>query len=256
MRIDLNADMGEGYGAYRIGQDEKLLHIVTSANVACGFHSGDATIMHRLSGLAKERGVALGAHPGFDDLWGFGRRVIQMDARDLEYMVAYQIGALQAFAAYTGEPVRHVKVHGALYNMAAKDEAYARAIARAVKAVDARLIYVGLPGSEMQKAADKEGLAFAREGYCDRLYRDDGSLTPRTEKGAVIDDPEAAAKQALRMVRDGEVVTGSGAVIKVEADTLCIHGDEPGAVAIAAAVRRALERADIKILPMSRSGQS
>ena len=256
MRIDLNADMGEGYGAYRIGQDEKLLHIVTSANAACGFHGGDATIMHRLAGLAKERGVALGAHPGFDDLWGFGRRAVQMNARDLEYMVAYQIGALQALAAYAGEPVSHVKPHGALYTMAAKDEAYASAIARAVKAVDARLIYVGLPGSEMQKAAGKEGLAFAREGYCDRLYRDDGSLTPRSEKGAVISDPGAAAKQALRMVRDGEVVTGSGAVIKVEADTLCIHGDEPGAVAIAAAVRRALERADIEIQPVSRSGQS
>ena len=176
--------------------------IVTSANVACGFHGGDATIMQKLAALAKEHGVGLGAHPGFDDLWGFGRRPMHMNARDLEYMVAYQIGALQALAAYSGEPLRHVKPHGALYNMAAKDEGYARAIARAAKTVDAKLIYVGMPGSEMQKAADREGLAFAREGFCDRLYREDGSLTPRSEKGAVIDDPEAAAKQALRLARE------------------------------------------------------
>ncbi len=251
MRIDLNADMGEGYGAYRIGRDEELLHIVTSANVACGFHGGDATIMHKLAALAKERGVGLGAHPGFDDVWGFGRRVIHMNARDLEYMVAYQIGALQALAAYARAPLRHVKPHGALYNMAAKDEGYARAIARAAKTLDAKLIYVGLPGSEMQKAADKEGLVFAREGFCDRLYRDDGSLTPRSEKGAVIDDPVAAAEQALRMASAGEVVTGTGATIRVEVDTLCIHGDEPGAVAVAAAVRRALERAGVALSPLS-----
>jgi UPF0271 protein len=177
-----------------------------------------------------------------------------MSARDLEYMVAYQIGALQALAAYSGEPLRHVKPHGALYNMAAKDEGYARAIARAAKNVDATLIYVGMPGSEMQKAADKEGLAFAREGFCDRLYRDDGSLTPRSEKGAVIDDPEAAAKQALGLARECEVVTGTGARIKLVVDTLCIHGDVPGAVPVAAAVRRALESAGIELCPITASG--
>src|SRR5271166_2780033 len=167
MRIDLNADMGEGFGAYRIGHDEELLGIVTSANVACGFHAGDATIMHRLALLAKERGVGLGAHPGFNDLWGFGRRPMTMKASELEYLVAYQIGAMQAFAAYSGAPLRHVKAHGALYNMAAKDKDYASAIARAVKTVDASLILVGLPASEMQKAADAQGLKFAREGFCD-----------------------------------------------------------------------------------------
>jgi UPF0271 protein len=254
VRIDLNADMGEGYGAYRIGRDEELLHIVTSANVACGFHGGDATIMHKLAALAKKHGVGLGAHPGFDDLWGFGRRAVHMDARDLEYIVAYQIGALQALATYFAEPLRHVKPHGALYNMAAKDEGYARAIARAAKTVDAKLIYVGMPGTEMQKAADKEGLAFAREGFCDRLYRDDGSLTPRSEKGAVIDDPVAAAKQALLLARESEVVTGTGARIKLEVDTLCIHGDAPGAVPVAAAVRRALESAGIELQAMMPSG--
>jgi len=250
MRIDLNSDMGEGFGAYAIGNDEELLSIVTSANVACGFHAGDATIMHRLALLAKERGVGLGAHPGFNDLWGFGRRTIVMDARDLEYLVAYQIGAMSAFAAYSGAPVRHVKAHGTLYNMAAKDEAYAGAIARAVKTADAKLILVGLPGSEMQKAAEKQGLAFAREGFCDRLYRDDGSLMPRSVKGAVIGDPGVAAAQALRFTRDGEVVTASGAALKLQVDTLCVHGDEPAAVSVARAVRSALEGAGITLAPM------
>ncbi|MGO9546401.1 MAG: LamB/YcsF family protein [Rhodomicrobium sp.] len=250
MQIDLNADMGEGFGAYRMGNDEALLGIVTSANVACGVHAGDATTMHRLAMLAKERGVGLGAHPGFDDLWGFGRRAIVMDARDLEYLVAYQIGALQAFTAYAGAPLRHVKPHGALYNMAAKDEAYAGAIARAVNAVDASLVLVGLPGSEMQKAAERQGLAFAREGFCDRLYREDGSLMPRSVAGSVIADPTAAAAQGLRLARDRELVTASGARIKLHVDTLCVHGDEPGAIAVATAVRGALESAGVELVPI------
>jgi UPF0271 protein len=250
MQIDLNSDMGEGFGAYAIGNDDELLNIVTSANVACGFHAGDPTIMHRLALLAKERGVGLGAHPGFNDLWGFGRRTIAMDARDLEYSIAYQIGAMQAFAAYSGAPVRHVKAHGALYNMAAKDEAYASAIARAVKTADAKLILVGLPGSEMHKAAERQGLAFAREGFCDRIYRDDGSLMPRSVQGAVIGDPGVAAAQALRFARDGEVVTASGSTLKLKVDTLCVHGDEPAAVSVASAVRSALEGAGITLAPM------
>src|SRR5262249_40349384 len=158
--------------------------------------------MHRLAMLAKERGVALGAHPGFNDLWGFGRRQIVMKASDLEYQIAYQIGALAALAAYAGTPLRHVKPHGAPYNKAAKDEAYAAAIARAVKTVDARLILVGPPESETQKAAEKAGLAYAREGFCDRLYQDDGSLTSRSVAGAVMGDPATAAEQALRLARD------------------------------------------------------
>lgn len=249
MQIDLNADMGEGFGAYRIGDDEELLGIVTSANVACGFHAGDATIMHRLAMLAKEKGVGLGAHPGFNDLWGFGRRAIAIQARDLEYLVAYQIGALQALAAYAGVPLRHVKPHGALYNMAAKDEAYAAAIARAVKTVGASLILVGLPASEMEKAADKEGLAYAREGFCDRLYKDDGSLVPRSAAGAVISDPAVAAAQALCLAQ-GEIVTASRARLKLQVDTLCVHGDEPGAVSLASAVRNALESAAVELAPM------
>jgi UPF0271 protein len=251
VQIDLNADMGEGFGAYKIGHDEELLGIVTSANVACGFHGGDATVMHKLAARAKERGVGIGAHPGFNDLWGFGRRTIAMNPQDLEYLVAYQIGALQGLAAYAGAPVRHVKAHGALYNMAAKDETYARAIAQAVRTIDPQLIFVGLPGSELQKAAEKEGLAFAREGFCDRLYRDDGSLMPRSVAGSVIGDPAAAAAQALRFARDSEVVTATGDTLKLKVDTLCIHGDEPAAVNVASAVRKALESAGIKLAPMA-----
>ena len=250
MRIDLNADMGEGFGAYEMGHDEELLRIVTSANAACGFHAGDATIMHGLAIRAKELGVGLGAHPGFDDLWGFGRRAIPMEARDLEYLVAYQIGAMQAFAAYSGAPLRHVKAHGALYNMAAKDGAYAGAIARAVKAADARLILVGPGGSEMQKAAEALGLRFAREGFCDRLYREDGSLMPRSVPGSVIRDPAAAAAQALRLAQGQEVATGDGGRVKVEVDTLCVHGDEAGAESVARAVREELEANGIAVVPM------
>jgi 5-oxoprolinase (ATP-hydrolysing) subunit A len=250
LQIDLNADMGEGFGAYTIGHDEELLGIVTSANIACGFHGGDATIMHRLVGLAKERGVGLGAHPGFNDLWGFGRRTVQMNARDLEYLVAYQLGALMGLARYADAAVRHVKPHGALYNMAAKDEGYASAIARAVKTVDCSLIFVGLPSSELERAAGKEGLAFAREGFCDRLYSDDGTLTPRSQPGAVIGDPKAAAAQALRLAQDGEIISASGARLKLQVDTLCVHGDEPSAVEVARAVRSALEGAGLKLAPM------
>ena len=250
MQIDLNADMGEGFGAYSMGHDEELLRIVTSANVACGFHAGDATIMHGLAMRAGELGVGLGAHPGFDDLRGFGRRAIAMDARDLEYLVAYQIGAMQALAAYARAPLRHVKPHGALYNMAAKDGAYAGAIARAVMTVDANLILIGLPGSEMQKAAGRCGLRFAREGYCDRLYREDGSLMPRSMAGAVIADPAAVAAQALCLARGEEIATDGGGRVKLEVDTLCVHGDEPGAVEVARAVRDALQGAGIALAPM------
>ena len=254
MQIDLNADMGEGFGAYEMGRDEDLLHIVTSANAACGLHAGDATIMHRLSMRARELGVGLGAHPGFNDLWGFGRRNIAMDARDLEYLVAYQIGAMQALAAYSGAPLRHVKAHGALYNMAEKDAGYANAIACAVRAVDAALILVGLPGSEMQRAAERQGLRFAREGFCDRLYCEDGSLAPRSMAGAVIGDPSAVAAQALRLARGEEIAAAGGGHLKLGVDTLCVHGDEPEAVNVARAVREALEADGIALAPMLQAG--
>lgn len=248
--INLNADMGEGFGAYAIGNDEALLPFVRSANVACGFHAGDPTVMHDLVTRAREHGVSIGAHPGFNDLWGFGRRRIQMAARDLEYMVAYQIGALQGLAAYAGTRVTHVKAHGSLYLMAAEDEGYAMAIGRGIKTVDASLIYVVLPESDMERAAEKLGLRAAREGFVDRLYEDDGNLTPRKVEGAVIRDPKLAAERAVRMALDQDVVSRHGKRLKRRIDTLCVHGDEAGAVAVAGAVRDALTAAGVAVVPL------
>ena len=214
--INLNADIAEGWGAYDIGNDAELMKIIKSASVACGFHAGDPNTMHRLCMMAKELGVSVGVHPGFNDLWGFGRRRIQMKPADLEYMTAYQIGALQAMAAYAGLKVTHLKAHGALNNMAAEDESYAMAIGRAIKAVDKSIIYVALYGSQMQKAAEKLGVPMALEGFPDRRYDDDGNLAARSIPDTVLKDPKAAAEQALRMVRDGEIVALSGKRIKVK----------------------------------------
>ncbi len=250
-RINLNADIAESWGAYSIGNDAELMTIIKSANVACGFHAGDANSMHRLCLLAKQEGVSVGVHPGFNDLWGFGRRRIQMKASDLEYMVAYQIGALQAMARYAGIPVTHLKAHGALNNMAAEDEEYALAIGRAIKTVDPSLIYVVLYGSKMQWAAETLGLRVAREGFVDRAYLDDGILASRALSGTVLKDPEAARRHTLRMVLDGEVTTINGKTIKVEVDTLCVHGDEPTAVAVARSARTALEQAGVTVVPLT-----
>ena len=249
--INLNADIAEGWGAYDIGNDAELMRVIKSASVACGFHAGDANTMHRLCMLAKDLGVSVGAHPGFNDLWGFGRRRIQMNPQDLELMVAYQIGALQAMAAYAGLKVTHLKAHGALNNMAAEDAAYAMAIGRAIKAVDRNIIYVALYGTEMQKAAEKLGLPMALEGFPDRRYADDGNLASRAIPGSVLKDPKAAAEQALRMVRDGEIIALNGKRIKVKLHTLCVHGDEATGVAVARAIRQALEAADISVVPLT-----
>lgn len=249
-RINLNADIAEGWGPYDIGDDAALMRIITSASVACGMHAGDHTTMHRICMLAKERGVSIGAHPGFNDLWGFGRREIKMKPDDLEYMTAYQIGALQAIARYAGLTVTHLKAHGALSNMAANDEGYAMALARAVKVVDPSLIYVALAGSEMEKAGRKLGLKVAREGFADRQYEEDGNLASRSIPGTVFRDPGKAVEQALRIVEKGEVVARSGKVIKVEVDTICVHGDEPSAVEVAKAVRAGLDKAGIEVVTL------
>lgn len=246
--VNLNADMGEGYGAYDVGNDDAILKIIRSASIACGFHAGDPVTMRRVLQRAKEEGVSIGAHPGFNDLWGFGRRRIDMKPEDLEYLIAYQIGALQGMAAYVGEKVTHVKPHGALNNMAAENADYAMAIGRAIKAVDREIIYVANVGSEMEKAGRKLGLKVAREGYCDRLYDDDGSLTSRKVPGAVIHDPAVAAKNVVRMVVDGAIVSRNGKRIERSVDTLCVHGDEPTAITLARAVREALEAAGVKIV--------
>lgn len=250
-KINLNADIGEGYGAYDIGDDERLMKIVNSASVACGFHAGDPSNMVKLVRLARQEGVSLGVHPGFNDLWGFGRRRIQMDPRDLEYMIAYQIGALQGIAAYEDMPVTHLKPHGALNNMAAEDEDYAMAIGRAIKAVDDTIVYVALAGSEMHKAAERLDLPLAREGFADRCYESDGNLTPRRIENAVHSQTEAVREQAVRMVTEGTVVSRQGTVTRVEIDSICVHGDEPTAVAVASAARQGLEAAGIEMVPLT-----
>jgi UPF0271 protein len=250
-QINLNADIAEGWGAYDIGNDAELMKIIKSASVACGFHAGDPSTMHRLCMLAKQEGVSVGVHPGFNDLWGFGRRRIQMKPIDLEHMVAYQIGALQAMAAYAGLKVTHLKPHGALNNMAAEDEAYAMAIGRAIKTVDKDIIYVAPFGSEMEKAAQKLDLPLAREGFADRQYDDDGTLASRAIPGTVLKDPAAAAEQVLRMVLEGEIVSRNGKLIKADIHTLCVHGDEATGVAVARGVREALERAGVAVVPLT-----
>ena len=254
--INLNADMGEGFGAWEMGDDASLMKIIRSASIACGFHAGDPVTMHRLVSLAAAEGVSIGAHPGFNDLWGFGRRRIDMNPRELEYMIAYQIGALQAMAAYVGAKVTHVKTHGALNNMAAEDIELALAIGRAMKTVDRDMIYVALAGSQMEKAAQELGLPLAREGFCDRLYDDDGNLTSRKVPGAVLHDADEIRDRVVRMVGDDEIVSRTGKRLKVRLDTLCLHGDEPSAVIAARAVRHGLEAAGVQIvtLPEMRLG--
>jgi UPF0271 protein len=249
-KINLNADMGESYGAFKMGDDEGLLKIVRSANIACGFHAGDPNVMHQVVVRAKQEGVSIGAHPGFNDLWGFGRRRIDMAPRDAEYAVAYQIGALQAMARYAGLKPTHAKAHGMLYTMAAEDLELALAIGRAIKTVDPGLIYVVLPDSEMERAAERLGLKLAREGFIDRMYNDNGNLVSRKMPGAVIGDPQVAAERAVRMALDGEIVAASGKLLKRKVETLCVHGDEPAAIAVATAARRALEAAGVAVVTL------
>ena len=249
--INLNADMGEGWGAYDIGDDDGILKIIKSASIACGFHAGDPVTMRHVVQRAKEEGVSIGAHPGFNDLWGFGRRRIDMRPDDLECMVAYQIGALQAMASYVGEKVTHLKPHGALNNIAAEQPDIAMAIGRAIKAVDPDIIYVALSGSEMEKAGRKLNLKVAREGFCDRQYDDDGNLTSRKIPGSVIKDPAVVAKQVVHMVLNGEIISRNGKPVKHQVDTLCVHADEPTAIMTAQAARKGLEDAGVRIVPLT-----
>ena len=249
--VNLNADMGEGFGAYDIGNDTEIIKIIKSASIACGFHAGDPCTMRQVVEEASKQGVSIGAHPGFNDLWGFGRRKIDMNPNDLELLVAYQIGALQAMAAYAGQKVTHVKPHGALNNMAAVNEDYAMAVGRAIKTVDRDLIYVALAGSRMEWAAQQLGLRLAREGFCDRQYDDDGNLTSRKIPGSVIKDPAVATEHVVRMVTEGEIISRSGKRIACKVDTLCVHGDEPTAIVLAAQVRKGLEAAGVKIVPLT-----
>ena len=251
-RMDLNADVGESFGAYEIGADAELFAVVTSANVACGFHAGDPSVMDRTVARAVRAGVALGAHPGHFDLRGFGRRAIPAEPLEVEQDVLYQVGALAAFARAHGARLAHVKPHGALYNQAAVDETIARAVARGVARAGRELVLVGLcTTAVMRRAAEAEGLRFAGEAFADRRYNADGTLQSRRLPGAVITDAAAAASQAVRIARDGLVDVPGGGVLRLCAQTLCLHGDNPAAVANARAVRRALEDAGIAVAALS-----
>lgn len=247
MRIDLNSDLGESFGPWPMGDDAALMASISSANVACGFHAGDPGTMRATVALAKASGVAVGAHPGFPDLVGFGRREIKATPREVEDFVLYQVAALAGIAAGQGVRLQHVKAHGALYNMACRDRALADAIARAVAAIDKRLILFGLPNSELIKAGQQAGLPVAAEVFADRAYEADGSLAARQKAGSVIHDPAAVVARAIKMVRERQVVALDESVIALEADTICLHGDTAGAADLARAVRAGLEAAGIEI---------
>ena len=247
MRVDLNADVGESFGAWSLGQDPALMSSITSANVACGFHAGDPGVMRATVALATEHGVAVGAHPGFPDLAGFGRRELQVSPRDVEDFVVYQVGALAGIAAAQGVRLQHVKPHGALFNMAVRDAALADAIARAVALIDKSMILFGLPGSELVAAGTRAGLRTACEVFADRAYRPDGTLVPRQEEGAVIHDAAAVEQRVIAMVRDQAVQAIDGTRVPLTVDTICVHGDTPGAAELAARVRAALETAGVNV---------
>ncbi len=249
-RIDLNCDMGESFGPWTMGADAQVMPHITSANVACGAHAGDPSVMRRTVRLARAHGVAVGAHPGFADLQGFGRREMQADPAEIEDSLVAQIGALTAIAKAEGAPVQHVKAHGALYNMAARDAALAAAVARAIRACDPSLVMFGLPNSRLLDAGRAEGLRVAAEGFADRSYEPDGSLTPRSRPGAVIHDAGAVVARALRMVRDGVVLTADGRAIELRVQTICVHGDTPGAADLAARIAAALGEAGAVVQPI------
>ena len=245
--IDLNADMGESFGAYTLGADEAVMTSITSANVACGFHGGDPSVMRRTVRLARDHGVAVGAHPGFPDLVGFGRREMRISPQEVEDLVLYQIGAFAAVAQSEGLRLAHVKPHGALYNMAVKDRLLADAIARAVASFDRSLIFFALPNSDLVRAGESAGLQVALEGFADRSYEPDGSLTPRSRAGAVFHDVDRVVQRAVRMATEGVVVATDGSALAMRVDTICTHGDTPGAQALTRALRAGLEQSGVKV---------
>jgi UPF0271 protein len=253
MTIDLNSDVGESFGAWQMGADARVLRSISSAYIACGFHAGDPGVMRQTIRLARENNVAAGAHPGFPDLVGFGRRELKASPKDVEDMVLYQIGALAAIAKSEGVTLAHVKAHGALYNMAARDRALADAIARATAAFDRSLVLFGLPGSALLEAGRSAGLRVASEGFADRMYEPDGSLTSRTLAGSVVHDAEEVVRRSIRMVRDGRVVARDGSELTIQVDTLCTHGDTPGAEELTRLLREGLEREGIEVSAIGKS---
>ena len=248
--INLNADVGESYGHFRVGNDEAMMKVIKSASIACGFHAGDPLVMANAVRLAQENGVSIGAHPSFHDIQGFGRRQIRMSVKELEYTVAYQIGALGGIAAGAGAKVTHVKPHGALNNMAHDDAAYAGAIARAIRSVDREIIFVANACSAMVTEGRKAGLRVAEEAYADRAYDDSGKLASREFPDAMITDPERAVRQVMSFIEEGALVSASGKRIPARIHTFCVHGDEATGVAVVTAVRAALEQSSIRVLPL------
>ena len=248
--INLNADLGESFGAWRMGDDAALLQVIGSANIACGFHAGDPVVMRETVRLAVANGVSLGAHPAFPDLQGFGRRVMQLSPKELEATILYQVGALQAMAAAEGGRVSHVKPHGALNNMACADEAMATTVARAVKALDRALILLAPAHSALERAGEAAGLRVAREVFADRSYQADGQLTPRSQPGAVLHGAQDCVQHVLLMLEAGGIVTTDGQRLPTRIDSICVHGDGPGAVEAARAIRAALEAAGHRLVTL------
>lgn len=243
--------MGESFGRWELGADSAVMPHVSSANIACGGHAGDPGVMRRTLRLAQRHGVSCGAHPGFADLAGFGRREIRMSPAEVADLVLWQLGALEAIARSEGIHLRHVKAHGALYNMAVRDAALTEAIVSAITQFDSNLVFFGLAGSGMLEAGCRAGLTVAAEGFADRSYEPDGSLTPRNFPGAVIDDEQEVVARALRLVRESRVTARNGAELQLKIDTICVHGDTPGAPALARALRQGLEAAGVRIEPVS-----
>ncbi|MBL8673430.1 MAG: 5-oxoprolinase subunit PxpA [Rhodospirillales bacterium] len=248
--VNINADLGESFGAWKMGNDPDLLKVVVSANVACGFHASDPSVMAETVRLSVKNGVSVGAHPGFPDLQGFGRRVMRFSEAEIEAMIAYQIGALAGIAAANGGKVTHVKPHGMMGNMSAEDAGMAAAIARASKAVDPSLIFLAQANTEQSKAARKAGLRVAEEVFADRTYTDAGLLTPRSLPNAMIHDADQALASVRRMVAEQAVFSTSGKRIPCQVDSICVHGDGPHAVETARAVRSGLEATQIRVLPL------
>lgn len=249
-QIDLNCDMGESFGIYEMGTDIQIMPLVSSANIACGFHAGDPSVMRQTLENAVAQGVAIGAHPGLPDLVGFGRRNMQVSAQEAYDMVVYQVGALFGFAKAAGVSLHHVKPHGALYNMAAKDKSLADAIAKAVLDVDASLVLYGLAGSQLITSGKEAGLQVASEVFADRSYQPDGSLTPRSQPNALLQSDEEAVQQVITMVTEKRVKAVTGEWISLDADTVCIHGDGANALSFATKVRAALVQAGVEIKAM------
>lgn len=254
MKIDINCDMGESFGAYKLGLDEEVIKYITSANIACGYHAGDPLVMERTVSLAKNYGVSAGAHPGFPDLMGFGRRNIDATLAEIRGYVTYQIGALQAFAKAQGLKVEHVKPHGALYLMAVEDEKISEAVVEAIKNVDKDLIFIALAGAKgekMTKIGERIGLRVAYEAFPDRAYTPEGTLVSRRQPGAVIKDPDVVAQRALKMAKEGKVVAIDGTEINLRPETLCVHGDTPGAVNLVKKIRQTLTEENVEVIPLS-----